>query len=956
MAVSSEAVEMGVLPRRIAWRSLLADRWNRSLIVQACTLRNPFLVHEVNLIRRDFTFWRMSALLLVGFWLLLFQAPLIFMAFGTWALQEMFPILTLAICALQLTYRLRRPHIRYNGENAVFLCCLPIDGRQLIANQVVAVLFQPLLLMALALPLGLLVVGVGMVSLTAVAAKLAIVLALLILLATYGVARVARHWMVLIGLPIAIILTPLIGFLLVGLLGALTSEILFRLFGIPDISGEIQTVFAAIYVALAAPILLFLAAINPIWTYLMQTTPAGDLTVPGGPLSLVTAPAQTFFGAVSAGAGSAASPILTALIGFLDRAIGFILLTPVNWIVMIALNVVYLHDAWLRGADQFEFFRVRGYPERFKEFRYLELQRVRTRNLRLMSRRYFRWNERIVNRFGDGKRADLVRQVVAFVTRPFRSKQALLAMSMPPATYEARLEAEWLRRAPRSSGGRRGAAPARRTMARSSAAQVATIPAPIAMPSADIPQPMEASSTVAFPSPLPPVVGRIPPIAAQAAAQVQDAAADAFPGDDQGPIPQMFGRRIRTTPRWLRPIVAAPTRLVGWLLRVLVQLVPVPIRRNAVFLRDMRIITSIATGEREGVWSYAWTVLLLLNLGISCMIYMMVTLLQSAVELLSLAPTIAFNQQADFSFVVEAGQLFVNWLFWSLPLFFLVLPIYAYIKERSRPDWAIYALTSQTGSNMLAGKWAFLMLMGLVALVAVPIIAVVLNPMSLFGYVLYGMFPGDVDFTSWYVSPFALGLYMLAILGLGAMYYQVAQVLYFTALCFRWRRAGRASGTVGLLLFFCITTFTIIILNLSGISIIEWLDSNPSSSAVLRALGEVWMFIALHINRAFEMAVRVVGRVLPLSPWTLTGVFLTDDGPGGPGGMFDVAYVLGTSLTTALAMIAAYWSLALAGHWLSSSLFELRLRGETPRYFELIVLRRRPRKVASAVAPPPLEY
>ncbi|HYE78086.1 MAG TPA: hypothetical protein VEI97_08875, partial [bacterium] len=680
------------------------------------------------------------------------------------------------------------------------------------------------------------------------------------------------------------------------------------------------------------------------------------MLAPGGPLAAVGAPVSSFIRTLNA--ASQSLPV-GGVVQTLDQALAFLLISPANWAVVAGLNAVYLLDAWIRGADQFEYFRVRGYPERFKELRILEWQRVRTRNQRVLSKRYQGWNAAIERRFGMGRRADTVRRLVAFATRPLRARESYLMMTMPSAAFEALLEAQWLRRAP----ARRPAAvaPSRRTpVHRAPVHQTPASPTEVAPglppPPAQGPQPGEVHPAVTTPAiepvipreiplakppgvefaappplpvaarPLPPAYGRIPDLAQQAEAQAWVAQVDAYPTAG-APAAPLARTRARPAPLWLRNLVAFPTRVLAWLVRTLVQVVPAPVRQNAVFVRDLRFLTAIAAGEREGIWSYGWTVLLVLNIAIPSLVYVMATLLPSAVALMGLSAASPFTGTAVLTFVTEAARYYLIWLYCTLPLFFIPLPIYAFLKERSRPDWAIYVLTSQTGTNMLAGKWALFMLLGLVALVATPLIAIVLNPMTLFGYLLEGLFPNDVEFNSWYLSPAAVGLFTIAAVGLGAVYYQLAQVLYFTLLCFRWKQGGRSVRGVGLLLGLCLWLLTVIVLNLSGISVLEWMRSQPALAWGLGVARDAWEIVALYINRGVEILIRFERRVLPLTPKALAEVFLVDDSPGGPLGLFDVAYVLRANLATAFAIIATYWTLAWGGHWLASTIFEHRLRG-----------------------------
>ncbi|MEO7994688.1 MAG: hypothetical protein ABI743_09855 [bacterium] len=961
-AIVIEAPPVSVPPRRpIVW----------PLLVDICSPRNPYLVHEINVIRRDMNFWRTAAIYLLAFWLFFFQLPLLIDVLGRWVAQEGFALLTLVMASLLLVHRLRRPHNRYHGENAVFLCLVPIDGARLVLYQAVGVLYQPLLLMLVGLPLAAMVVRVGMVQPYILGLKFAIIAILLMLGALCGVGRTNHMIIVLGGLPIGLALALMIGGPVITVITGIARSFAPMIYptpaGVSDAAIQQATMLqeqftvaigglaGLLYLTIAAPIVLFLAALNPILSWLTQTT---DLirtlqASPGG--NWVTNPSatlQSIFGQIGGASGMPPwlSSGLSAVTHGFDALVHVLLFSPWNWAVLGGLAFVYGRDAWLRGSDQFEYFRVRGYPERLREYRILERTRLMTRNSRVFSERYWGWGEGIRQRWGTSAFGNFAAGFVALTTRPFGSRAARRAMTMHPIDFQAREEARWNQRA--VARHRRTTAPAMRPRV----AGPATLPAgpaqrPQAAPLPPAPQnvplpPMPAASP--FPTPGPVSATVATPGAMPLAAPVPLPPAPPLPmGPGFAPSPAAavaplpVARVAPGPPRWLAWLLKLPSRALHGFTNMVFLVIPRSLRDNIILQRDLGIVRAIMSGDREGIWSYSWTVLLTLLVLLSTFIYFLATTMMALATvggyvLGSLYGSSNLELDSFFEALISYLGVFIA----AAPYVMLALPIYGYLKERGRPDWSIYALTGQSASNLLLGKWMFFLVMATAGMLLMMALGIICNPMVILAPVLaFVLGPiASVSYSPALVEPVSLVLFILLLLGLGAFYYQVSQLLYFFGLCCIVRRPGAMRAGSGIvLLVLGLVILAALIAKGELYDLADWFATIATRiPAPLRA---AWVAtsdaFADLVNTCFSALFSLSVRQMPLLPHALMQWFWSKD-------TSDIVALwhMQVPLEAYLFTLSGYWGIALLLHRIASGFFESRLRGEVPRYFTIWPRRR----------------
>lgn len=897
-------------PRPAGWRWGLPG-WCQALL-WACSERNPWVLHELNIIRRDPSFIRMASLMLLLSGLFIWLLPALSRTLGGWVMRDGLPLLIAFLALLHLGYRLRRPHIRYHGDNAVFLCLLPREAPELFLGQIIGVLYQPVLLVVLALPLLVLLAAQGAVPALHLAAKLVILLLLLLLQALFGVTRVPRLLWMLLAFPIALValltaasmLTPVLWLVVQNVLQHSPLQAAF-----PNFTTTVTSAIIIGTCMLLYPWMILLLAVNPIALWLAQSTPVLRWMADDPDLGHLL---RVWSAALNSIPLQPLSPWLVTLLQSIAKAYDAIfttiLLTPWGWLVWIGAASLLARDAWSRGLDQFEYFRSRGFPERFRELRRLERERLQTRNLRVFAHRCYRYGSAISHRCGTGLAARLLLGLGAWFLRPLAPGLARRAMAQDPEAFMR----HWTLHAPAPARRARTMSPARRSVAPAAAPQVTV-----------------ADST------LPATALAAPDAALTPAPITTPALSPAAPAP-----PPAFVIRPRRLPRWVVVLVSWMRGLYALVLRSLTGLLPPLIRTSPVFERDQRFLLQILRGEREGVWGYSWTVLLLITLFIASFVYLLSSVVRLTTVVIDtlvrlrgggLIMAQAFGD-IELTYGAEFAMNYLGVLLSSCPLVFWVLPIYAWLKERNRTDWEVYSITTLPASTLLAAKCAFFLMLGFAGVLSIGLLTLLLNPLLLAEPVLAALTPGLSRYSPLGISPLALPGYLVLLMGSCACAYQLGQLLSYLVLCLP-LPGGAKSGGVNL-------GAVAIGLALAVVVVIAAVTAMPFSAvdSFYLLMEETEQFL-LYLNSTILLPVALLTQAVskflavwfPLFPWVLWDGYWNDSVPARTG------IWLHTEWTFAHILLKAsfLWGTALLAHRLSAWIYETRLRSSTPLRWQI---------------------
>lgn len=893
--------------------------------------RNPWLVHELNLIQRDRRFLGIAVVGLAAIWLELSLAARQPTLPGLTLLLELLPLTVLLFCFVHLQYRLSRPHVRYHGENAVFLCVLPRDGRELLYCQTVAVLFQPILLWMLLLPGILLLVGMGAVSYPQLLFKLVLMLLTLWTVAVHGVTRVPRVPAIFFGLPIAT-------FLFVAGMGTLSGTIISVMSMISQALGwsnadDVVAFFMLFSISIVAlPILVYYAIQNPVFTWLMQTSVYGTMIRNSEAMPVLAAPFTMLLNLAS----SFAPPgtLFAGSLGTLGRLLDFCWSVPLfsgfNWAFLLGIHLLFTRDAFARGQDQFEFFRVRGYPERLAELRWLERQRLQTRNVRTLSAQLYPRGQGIDQRVPARLRQP-ARWLLAWCWRFAAPRLAYRAITMEPEALFAWQEARRSRRAPASRPRRLPPAQQSRQAPPVAAVELQT----------SVPSPASQTSALPQQTPVPTVAAAAPVMTSQPAAIPAPAMAVAPVAPMPVPVLAIDG----VEPKPARPLPWGFRHLaqgIGILVALTGRIVPETLRQNPFFARDWRALQRVLQGKQEGQWGYSWTILLVVNvtiasfaLFIACTGATLYALMEVSVALRNVS-LYNSHDSVNLRWTQEFAYTWLRWMFQSCPLVMLGLPIYSWLRERKRPDWEITLLNPQMGAGWLAGRWAFFVQLACFGMLLIVLVLLVLDPLLWLGFVpryIYGS--RVVEWQAQFLEPLSAMGYLVLAAAQMAWLYQLTQLGLLVVLCLPHPKGKAGTMTAIWVLTGCLLLVVVVLEALGGGRLLYLLaDRLAYPLDVLRILiweplGTIWHFVSQGMM-----------HLLPLLPSDLWNWYW--------GTSFNVMDVPARSLQDVVSWsltFGMYVITALGLHRLSAALFESRIRSLEPRVFRL--LRKRRRRVAA---------